>query len=243
METPRLAWPQTRRPSPRRSFFLWFTAGLAPWRRCSPALPSSGYFLRTRQRHGSNGSTWGRSSEFPVDETRLRDVRQSAASAWDGMVAHRRLRAERGQGRERQRTFLVLGVNCAHLGCPVTWFPQSGLFMCPCHGGVYYADGSRASARRRAAFFAACGGSGRRSWRFRLRITRRCKTRLTDTGLIGRQPVQGRTRNAADVAPTWPNGSIAGWRLASALLPMLRHPIPERSPDRWAGGTSSAARR
>jgi Rieske Fe-S protein len=39
----------------------------------------------------------------------------------------------------------VLAVNCAHLGCPVTWFPASGLFMCPCHGGVYYADGERAS--------------------------------------------------------------------------------------------------
>ena len=30
-------------------------------------------------------------------------------------------------------------------GVPVRWFPQSGLFMCPCHGGVYYADGARAS--------------------------------------------------------------------------------------------------
>src|SRR5262249_19113293 len=29
--------------------------------------------------------------------------------------------------------------------CPVRWFPQSGLFMCPCHGGAYYRDGSRAS--------------------------------------------------------------------------------------------------
>jgi menaquinol-cytochrome c reductase iron-sulfur subunit len=27
----------------------------------------------------------------------------------------------------------------------VRWFPQSRLFMCPCHGGVYYEDGSRAS--------------------------------------------------------------------------------------------------
>jgi Rieske Fe-S protein len=41
--------------------------------------------------------------------------------------------------------FLVLAVNCAHLGCPVEWFQESGLFMCPCHGGVYYADGGRAS--------------------------------------------------------------------------------------------------
>jgi Rieske Fe-S protein len=41
--------------------------------------------------------------------------------------------------------FLVLAVNCAHLGCPVEWFQESGLFLCPCHGGVYYADGERAS--------------------------------------------------------------------------------------------------
>ena len=41
--------------------------------------------------------------------------------------------------------FQVFAINCAHLGCPVRWFAQSGLFMCPCHGGVYYQDGSRAS--------------------------------------------------------------------------------------------------
>jgi quinol---cytochrome c reductase iron-sulfur subunit, bacillus type len=41
--------------------------------------------------------------------------------------------------------FQVFAVNCAHLGCPVRWFPQSGLFMCPCHGGAYYRDGGRAS--------------------------------------------------------------------------------------------------
>jgi menaquinol-cytochrome c reductase iron-sulfur subunit len=27
----------------------------------------------------------------------------------------------------------------------VSWFPQSGLFMCPCHGGVYYENGEHAS--------------------------------------------------------------------------------------------------
>jgi Rieske Fe-S protein len=41
--------------------------------------------------------------------------------------------------------FQVFAINCAHLGCPVRWFEQSRLFMCPCHGGVYYEDGSRAS--------------------------------------------------------------------------------------------------
>ena len=28
---------------------------------------------------------------------------------------------------------------------PVRWFAESRLFMCPCHGGVYYEDGSVAS--------------------------------------------------------------------------------------------------
>jgi Rieske Fe-S protein len=41
--------------------------------------------------------------------------------------------------------FLVLAVNCAHLGCPVEWFQEAGLFLCPCHGGVYYSNGERAS--------------------------------------------------------------------------------------------------
>ena len=43
------------------------------------------------------------------------------------------------------KKFQVFAINCAHLGCPVRWFRESQLFMCPCHGGVYYADGARAS--------------------------------------------------------------------------------------------------
>lgn len=38
--------------------------------------------------------------------------------------------------------FTAFGVNCTHLGCPVNWRAQAGLFLCPCHGGVYYSDGS-----------------------------------------------------------------------------------------------------
>ena len=41
--------------------------------------------------------------------------------------------------------FQVFAINCTHLGCPVRWFAESNLFMCPCHGGVYYADGEHAS--------------------------------------------------------------------------------------------------
>jgi quinol---cytochrome c reductase iron-sulfur subunit, bacillus type len=41
--------------------------------------------------------------------------------------------------------FVAFSVNCAHLGCPVRWLAKAKLFMCPCHGGVYYADGSVAA--------------------------------------------------------------------------------------------------
>jgi menaquinol-cytochrome c reductase iron-sulfur subunit len=43
--------------------------------------------------------------------------------------------------RTGEQTFIAFAINCAHLGCPVSWLPDAQLFMCPCHGGVYYADG------------------------------------------------------------------------------------------------------
>jgi menaquinol-cytochrome c reductase iron-sulfur subunit len=44
--------------------------------------------------------------------------------------------------RTGQTDFTAFGLNCTHLGCPVNWRPGAELFLCPCHGGVYYADGS-----------------------------------------------------------------------------------------------------
>ena len=44
--------------------------------------------------------------------------------------------------RRKEGKFTVFAVNCAHLECPVAWFPESGLFLCPCHGGVYTEDGT-----------------------------------------------------------------------------------------------------
>ena len=35
----------------------------------------------------------------------------------------------------------ILSNSCAHLGCPVRWFPDQQLFLCPCHGGLYDING------------------------------------------------------------------------------------------------------
>ena len=83
----------------------------------------------------------GPTSDFPPGETRLVSYRNPYSEPWDGPTANIPAYVRCAEPGE----FTVFAINCAHLGCPVRWFPQSQLFMCPCHGGIYYADGSRAS--------------------------------------------------------------------------------------------------
>ena len=83
----------------------------------------------------------GRVDDFPAGETRFATFRNPFVTPTDGKTADVACWVRRIEGEQ----FQVFAVNCAHLGCPVRWFPQSGLFMCPCHGGAYYRDGSRAS--------------------------------------------------------------------------------------------------
>jgi Rieske Fe-S protein len=83
----------------------------------------------------------GRVSEFPEGETRLATFRNPIVMPADGKTVDTACWVRRIAGEK----FQVFAINCAHLGCPVRWFQQSGLFMCPCHGGAYYSDGSRAS--------------------------------------------------------------------------------------------------
>jgi nitrite reductase/ring-hydroxylating ferredoxin subunit len=80
-------------------------------------------------------------AQFPSGQTRLATYQNPSANQSDGTTADIPCWVRNVDG----QPFQVFAVNCAHLGCPVRWFPQSGLFMCPCHGGVYYRDGSRAS--------------------------------------------------------------------------------------------------
>ena len=83
----------------------------------------------------------GSVGQFPEGETRLATFRNPFVTPTDGKTIDTACWVRRVAGNQ----FQVFAVNCAHLGCPVRWFPQSGLFMCPCHGGAYYRDGSRAS--------------------------------------------------------------------------------------------------
>ena len=109
------------------------------------AVPMVRFVLSSITRGRSNAYlAWvplGPVSKFPEGETRLATFRNPNVMPTDGKTVDTACWARRVDGDQ----FQVFAVNCAHLGCPVRWFPQSGLFMCPCHGGVYYRDGSRAS--------------------------------------------------------------------------------------------------
>jgi menaquinol-cytochrome c reductase iron-sulfur subunit len=134
----------------RRRFFRWLTYGLGAVAGVVAGVPFLGYLFGARKAPVE----WvplGPVTDFPLNQTRLVSFDNPIRQPWDGMVARtgvyvRYEGEDKKQADEAKRhNFLVLAVNCAHLGCPVSWFQESGLFMCPCHGGVYYASGERAS--------------------------------------------------------------------------------------------------
>jgi len=107
------------------------------------AIPVVGYLLGPIRKNGGYNS-WidlGDVSQFALGQTRLASFVNPKSMPWDGATA----KAACWVRRTDEEKFQIFAINCAHLGCPVRWFPQSELFMCPCHGGVYYADGSRAA--------------------------------------------------------------------------------------------------
>jgi len=109
------------------------------------AIPIVRYVLSPVTRSRKVGyETWlplGSLHQFPPGQTRLGTFRNPDVQPWDGKTADSACWVRRID----DSTFQVFAINCMHLGCPVRWFPQSGLFMCPCHGGAYYEDGARAS--------------------------------------------------------------------------------------------------
>jgi Rieske Fe-S protein len=104
---------------------------------------------------GAFGTLLGAFALTPAVSRRDRWVR--AATMTDlsaGVPVTRVLTVPRAEGwyreRARQTVFLLwdaqrgvraMSATCTHLGCQVRWDGQDGRFHCPCHGGVYDADG------------------------------------------------------------------------------------------------------
>ena len=116
------------------------------------AVPIIGYLLGPAFSRRANQNSWvhlGPVEDFPEGQIRLANFRNPATTSWDGETDNIPCWVRHISG----NSFQVFAINCAHLGCPVRWFPQSRLFLCPCHGGVYYEDGSRASGPPQRGLF------------------------------------------------------------------------------------------
>ena len=80
----------------------------------------------------------GPADGFKIGRTVLVAIEDPSALEWAGQTA---LTAA-WLRRDSDTGFTAFAVNCTHLGCPVNWLEDARLFLCPCHGGVYNADGS-----------------------------------------------------------------------------------------------------
>lgn len=133
--------PPPKSPS-RRGFLFKLGLALNVLGAALVGIPVIGFLTAPIRRLG--GQSWirlGPLAGFPEGETRLAVFQNPVSVDWDGATAKTACWVRR----VKDDHFQVFAINCAHLGCPVRWFPQSRLFMCPCHGGAYYEDGSRAS--------------------------------------------------------------------------------------------------
>lgn len=136
-------------PEPTRRDWLWrqwlFYAGAAVNVAAGIllAIPVIGYVFSSvvPRKDWRDWISLGPIAKFPEQTTRLAIYRNPYTRPWDGATADVPCWVRHIRGKQ----FQVFAINCAHLNCPVRWFEEAGLFMCPCHGGVYYEDGSRAA--------------------------------------------------------------------------------------------------
>lgn len=123
----------------RRRFLSRLSIGLSALGAAVVGVPIVAYLLSPLLKPPQND--WrpiGPVDQFKIGETVQVALDDPSPLAWAGQTARTAvwLRRESASG------FSAFAVNCTHLGCPVNWRPASGLFLCPCHGGVYYADGT-----------------------------------------------------------------------------------------------------
>ncbi len=104
------------------------------------AVPS-GLFLIGLRRTPRVWRNVGSVDDFQIGSTVEVAFEDPSPLPWSGVTARTAAWLRRVSGAE----FVAFSVDCTHLGCPVRWLADAELFMCPCHGGVFYRDGRVAS--------------------------------------------------------------------------------------------------
>jgi menaquinol-cytochrome c reductase iron-sulfur subunit len=134
----------------RRRFLSRLSLGLSALAGAVVSVPIVAYLLSPLLEPSQQ--VWrdvGGADDFAIGTTNLVTFEEPSSLPWAGRTA---LTAA-WLRRTAQQEFVGFAVNCTHLGCPVNWQPDAQLFLCPCHGGVYDADGSVAGGPPPHALF------------------------------------------------------------------------------------------
>jgi menaquinol-cytochrome c reductase iron-sulfur subunit len=126
----------------RRRFLARLSIALSSAAGAVVGVPVVGFLLAPLVRKAPR--VWravGSVNDFTVGETVAVHFEDASPLPWAGVTA----RTAAWLRREEGTRFTAFSVHCTHLGCPVRWFGDAQLFLCPCHGGVYYADGTVAA--------------------------------------------------------------------------------------------------
>ncbi|MGH7907411.1 MAG: ubiquinol-cytochrome c reductase iron-sulfur subunit [Candidatus Binataceae bacterium] len=134
----------------RRNFLAWLSLTLTGYIALLIGVPFLGFIIGPLVQ--KEPVTWrqvGRIEKFKIGTTTKVSFLDPSPMLWAGVTAETAAWLRRVD----DARFIAFSVNCSHLGCPVRWLPKAHLFMCPCHGGVYYSDGSVAAGPPPRALF------------------------------------------------------------------------------------------
>lgn len=122
----------------RRDFFLKISLSLAGISATVVAIPViSALIAPLLERKRQQWRSVGKVTDFPSGTTNLVTFMNADPEPYAGVTA----KSAAWLRRDHQDNFIAFAANCTHLGCPVRWEKDAHLFMCPCHGGVYYENG------------------------------------------------------------------------------------------------------
>lgn len=122
----------------RRSFLSRLSLALAGLAAVGAAIPFVGYIFRPARPEPPVWRDVGPLSDFPIGSTRKVVYPDPDPDPWDGIA----VRNAAWVRREAPERFVAFSIYCTHTGCPVEYVTDAGLFLCPCHGGIFDRDGS-----------------------------------------------------------------------------------------------------
>ena len=126
----------------RRRFLSRLSLGLGAVAGAMAAAPWLAVFLNPVQRRDPEAWTViGRLEDFPPGEIVQVAYLDADPLPWAGFSGRNAAWIRREEGDE----LTAFSAYCTHIGCPVRWDSGARLFLCPCHGGAFYDDGSVAA--------------------------------------------------------------------------------------------------